>query len=264
VSAAEAGVAELAASVAEIVGTVLVRAAVGGVISGLSDLTVQVGSELVFHQPVSVDWGQVGTSVAIGGALSGVTAAIPALASGAKGLVVRSGDPGVAPEAPGGPGAMPPLPVVPGPGGLILPVDEIAVGDLGAPPSPGSTGGEPMVPPDRPVTDTNTVRGELPLSASDSWCRPDRLARHFRDHGGDFGSTSADEYASQASRLFQRSQQDELPTKVDQYGVIRVYDPKTNEFGAYNPDGTTRSYFAPHAGQAYYDRQPGSPPWSRG
>ena len=37
-----------------------------------------------------------------------------------------------------------------------------------------------------------------------------------------------------------------VPTKVDADGVIRMYDPTTNTFGAYGPDGITRSYFKPN------------------
>ena len=43
--------------------------------------------------------------------------------------------------------------------------------------------------------------------------------------------------------------------KVDKEGITRVYDAARNLFGAYNPNGTTKSYFAPTGGQAYFDRQ---------
>lgn len=45
--------------------------------------------------------------------------------------------------------------------------------------------------------------------------------------------------------------------KVDEDGVIRVYDSDTNTFGSYNSDGTTRTYFKPEDGQAFFDSQPG-------
>jgi hypothetical protein len=69
-----------------------------------------------------------------------------------------------------------------------------------------------------------------------SWGNPDTLEDHFLRHGADFGATSAEEYAHQASEFFQRGLQEELPTKIDpRTGVIRIYDPATNTFGAYNP-----------------------------
>jgi len=92
------------------------------------------------------------------------------------------------------------------------------------------------------------------------WGNPKTLARHFRDHGADFGAKSADDYARQASDFFRRSQADRLPTKIDADGVIRVYDPRTNTFGSFNPDGTTRTFFKPTS-PTYFDRQPGGAPW---
>jgi len=100
----------------------------------------------------------------------------------------------------------------------------------------------------------------LSLSTADTWGNPESLASHFGAHGADFGSTSADEYASQASQFLQDSQVDGLPTKIDAEGVIRVYDPDTNTFGAYNPDGTTRTFFQPTSPN-YWAGQPGFEPW---
>ncbi len=93
-----------------------------------------------------------------------------------------------------------------------------------------------------------------------NWGDPNTLARHFREHGADFGAKSADDYATQASQLLRRSQAENLPTKVDADGVIRVYDPKTNTFGAFNSDGTTKTLFKPTS-PTYWDRQQGSAPW---
>ena len=50
---------------------------------------------------------------------------------------------------------------------------------------------------------------------------------------------------------------DNYQVKVDEEGTIRVYDPKTNTFGSYNPDGSTKTYFKPTGGQNYFDKQPG-------
>jgi len=97
------------------------------------------------------------------------------------------------------------------------------------------------------------------LPAQESFGNIARLEGHFRKHGGDFGAKSADDYARQASGFFQRSQRDQLPTKVDAGGIVRAYDPKSNTFGAFNPDGTTRTFFKPSS-PGYFDRQPGSAP----
>jgi pyocin large subunit-like protein len=62
-----------------------------------------------------------------------------------------------------------------------------------------------------------------------------------------------------ASEFLQESQKRGLPTKIDSDGVIRIFDPASNTFGAYNPDGTTRTFFKPTS-PTYWDRQPGSAP----
>lgn len=60
-----------------------------------------------------------------------------------------------------------------------------------------------------------------------------------------------------ASDFLQRAQKERLPTKIDKDGVMRAYDPATNTFGAYNPNGTTRTFFKPDRGPKYWDDQPG-------
>jgi hypothetical protein len=113
------------------------------------------------------------------------------------------------------------------------------------------------------------------LSAAESWGRPETLADHFNRHGADFGATSAEQYAQQASRFLQESQANGLPTKIDSKGIIRVYDPKTNTFGAYNPNGTTATFYKPQpkspsnpgghkfaTNEEYWNSQPGTPPWT--
>ncbi len=53
--------------------------------------------------------------------------------------------------------------------------------------------------------------------------------------------------------------------KTDAKGVVRVYDRPTNTFGAFNPDGSTRTFFKPdpanHGRPSNWDywlEQPGS------
>ena len=67
------------------------------------------------------------------------------------------------------------------------------------------------------------------------------------------GATSEEEYADMAHELCLNKKQYQV--KVDKEGITRVYDAARNLFGSYNPDGTTRTYFAPTGGQAYFDNQ---------
>ena len=39
-------------------------------------------------------------------------------------------------------------------------------------------------------------------------------------------------------------------------GVLRVFDSRSGTFGAYNPDGTTKTFFKT-GNAAYFQRQPG-------
>ncbi len=107
----------------------------------------------------------------------------------------------------------------------------------------------------------------LKLSSTDTWGNGQTLEKHFLDHGSDFGATSAEDYAQQASEFLQRSQREGLPTKIGPDGTIRVYDPDTNTFGSYNPDGTTRTFYKPNPATHeqltnldYWNGQPGGPP----
>ena len=89
------------------------------------------------------------------------------------------------------------------------------------------------------------------------WGNPKTLAKHFKDHQKDFGSTTESEYADQAAAFYDRAAAEGLPTKVDDVGDIRIYDPSTNTFGVYRSDGTTRTFYKPKGGSAYWNRQPG-------
>jgi len=98
------------------------------------------------------------------------------------------------------------------------------------------------------------------MSREESWGNPNTLEGHYAEHGSDFGANSAADYADKASQFLQRAQSEGLPTKIDADGVIRVYDPNTNTFGSFNPNGTARTFFKPTS-PTYWSRQPGSPPW---
>ena len=89
-----------------------------------------------------------------------------------------------------------------------------------------------------------------------TWGHLASLEDHFRRHGGDFKAKSADDYARLAWEFRERAKREGLLTKVDSDGVVRIYDPKTGAFGAYNRDGTTKTFFKPNS-PGYFDRQPG-------
>ena len=93
-------------------------------------------------------------------------------------------------------------------------------------------------------------------SGGNSRGNPKTLDDHFNRHGIDFGSSTKEGYANQANNFFH--ERNKYQVKVDSDGTIRVYDSKTNTFGSYNSDGSTRTFFKPSGGQNYFDRQPGN------
>ena len=59
-----------------------------------------------------------------------------------------------------------------------------------------------------------------------------------------------------ASQFLQRARTEGLPAKVDDSGDLRVFDPRSGAFGAYNRAGKTKTFFKPNS-YGYFDRQPG-------
>ena len=97
----------------------------------------------------------------------------------------------------------------------------------------------------------------MPGDARQTWGRPESLADHFARHGSDFGARSADDYAAQAAGFLERARREGFPAKRDADGSLRVFDPATGTFGAYNRNGTAKTFFKP-GNAGYFDRQPGT------
>ncbi len=95
-------------------------------------------------------------------------------------------------------------------------------------------------------------------AARETWGDLASLPDHFHRHGADFRAKDAEDYARLAWEFLQRAKAQSLPVKRDGQGVLRVFDPKTGTFGAYNRDGTTRTFFKPGS-RDYFERQPGRP-----
>lgn len=104
---------------------------------------------------------------------------------------------------------------------------------------------------------TNTAPSAItPPPARKTWGNLSTLQDHFKRHGKDFDAKDADDYAAQAWLFLQRAKSEGLPAKRDGSGVLRVYDPKSRAFAAYNRDGTTKTYFKPGR-RDYFEDQPG-------
>lgn len=124
------------------------------------------------------------------------------------------------------------------------------------PPPPPATTAKPQPIPGATVSSQPKVNTTAP-PARKTWGNYRTLQDHYDRHGPDFRSTSPEDYARQAWEFLQRAIDEGLPAKLDDSdGTIRVWDPKTRAFAAYNRDGTTKTYFKPGSAD-YFTRQPG-------
>ncbi len=127
----------------------------------------------------------------------------------------------------------------------------------------GGKGGG-FVPP-RPATPTPAPVATTAPPTRVTWGAMASLQDHFDRHGADFKATSPDDYAAKAWIFREQAVAQKLPMKLDG-ATVRVMNLRTLAFGAYNRDGTTKTYFRPRDA-SYWDRQPGepitTPPWVR-
>ena len=109
-------------------------------------------------------------------------------------------------------------------------------------PEPAKTAAKPTVPP-----------------TSKTWGYMDSLQDHYDRHGPDFRCSSPDDYAAKAWMFLQYAKQNGLPMKWDASdGTLRIWEPRSRAFAAYNRNGTTKTFFRPN-NESYWGRQPGEP-----
>jgi len=78
---------------------------------------------------------------------------------------------------------------------------------------------------------------------------------HYRKHGAEFGAISQQEYLRLAQALRDAPAGGTILQFVRHDGVITKFDKSKGYFGAYNPDGTIRTFFIPNDGERYFRRQ---------
>lgn len=84
---------------------------------------------------------------------------------------------------------------------------------------------------------------------------PALLDEHYAKHGVEFGAISKGEYLRLAQEL--RDAPVGGPTLEARRpdGEFSRFDRRHGYFGAYNPDGTIRTFFIPNNGERYFRRQ---------
>jgi len=111
-----------------------------------------------------------------------------------------------------------------------------------------------------PASTTEQVKKSTPPRAPpthETWGYMASLQDHYERHGKDFRCTSADDYAAKAWLFLQYARQNSLPMKWDESdGTLRIWEPNSRAFAAFNRDGTTKTFFRPNS-SSYWSRQPG-------
>ncbi len=87
-----------------------------------------------------------------------------------------------------------------------------------------------------------------------NWGNPSTLLDHTVRHGPTFGTLNPRTYATKAQEFLSGSN----AMKVDSSGTTRAYNAQSNSFGAYNANGTTRTFFKPSERIGYWLSQVGN------
>ena len=82
-----------------------------------------------------------------------------------------------------------------------------------------------------------------------------QLDEHYAKHGQEFGNITRGQYLELAQALRDARAGGEILQAVRADGVITRFDRRHGYFGAYNPDGTIRTFFIPNTGESYFRRQ---------
>ncbi len=81
------------------------------------------------------------------------------------------------------------------------------------------------------------------------------LAEHYAKHGSEFGAISEAEYLRLAQGLRDAPAGGPILEARRPDGEFSRFDRRAGYFGAYNPDGTIRTFFIPNNGLRYFERQ---------
>jgi pyocin large subunit-like protein len=82
-----------------------------------------------------------------------------------------------------------------------------------------------------------------------------QLDEHYAKHGAEFGHISEAEYLRLAQELGDAAVGGPILEARRPNGEFSRFDRRRGYFGAYNPDGTIRTFFIPNDGERYFRRQ---------
>lgn len=82
-----------------------------------------------------------------------------------------------------------------------------------------------------------------------------QLDEHYAKHGAEFGNISEQEYLRLAQELRDAPAGGSILEARRPDGEFSRFDRRHGYFGAYNPNGTIRTFFIPNDGERYFQRQ---------
>jgi len=86
-----------------------------------------------------------------------------------------------------------------------------------------------------------------------------QLDEHYAKHGAEFGAISKGEYLRLAQELRDTRPGGPILEARRPNGEFSKFDRRHGYFGAYNRDGTIRTFFIPNNGEHYFQRQASRP-----
>jgi pyocin large subunit-like protein len=95
----------------------------------------------------------------------------------------------------------------------------------------------------------------LLLASGPGFRSPAQLDEHYQKHGAEFGAISKAEYLRLAQELRDAPAGGPILEARRPSGEFSRFDRRHGYFGAYNRNGTIRTFFIPNAGERYFQRQ---------
>jgi pyocin large subunit-like protein len=95
----------------------------------------------------------------------------------------------------------------------------------------------------------------LLLASGPGFRTPELLDEHYAKHGVEFGHVSKAEYLRMAQELRDAPPGGPILEARRPNGAFSRFDRRNGHFGAYNRNGTIRTFFIPNQGERYFRRQ---------
>lgn len=99
------------------------------------------------------------------------------------------------------------------------------------------------------------ITATLAMASGPGFRSQHQLDEHYAKHGSEFGNITRGQYLELAQALRDAPKGGNIMQAIRADGVTTRFDRSHGYFGAYNPDGTIRTFFIPNNGESYFRRQ---------